>query len=85
MMDALVLHGRPSAALEKILEENTAFLTVTTYGMAARIDGLQKTDWDCVILDEAQAIKNPLTKQTREIKKLPARMQTMTAPFCSGG
>jgi len=75
MMDALVLHGKPSTALEKILEENTAFLTVTTYGMAARIEGLQKIDWDCVILDEAQAIKNPLTKQTREIKKLPARMR----------
>ena len=75
MMDALVLHGRPSAALEKILEEQPAFLTVTTYGMAARIEGLQKIDWDCVILDEAQAIKNPLTRQTREIKKLPARMR----------
>lgn len=74
-MDALVLHGKPSAALEKILEEQPAFLTVTTYGMAARIGGLQKIDWDCVILDEAQAIKNPLTKQTREIKKLSARMR----------
>ena len=77
MMDALVLHGRPSAALEKILEERPAFLTVTTYGMAARIEGLQKIDWDCVILDEAQAIKNPLAKQTREIKKLPARMRVV--------
>ncbi len=75
MMDALVLHGRPSAALEKILEERPAFLTVTTYGMAARIEGLQKIDWDC--LDEAQAIKNPLAKQTREIKKLPARMRVV--------
>ncbi len=31
--------------------------------------------WDCVILDEAQAIKNPGTKQTREIKKLQAQMR----------
>ena len=51
------------------------FLTVTTYGMAVRLKPLQERQWDCVILDEAQAIKNPLTKQTREIKKLPARMR----------
>lgn len=74
-MDALVLHGKSSAALEVILAEHSAFLTVTTYGMAARIEGLQSIKWDCVILDEAQAIKNPLTKQTRGIKKLPARMR----------
>lgn len=74
-MGALILHGKPSATLERILEEQAVFLTVTTYGMAARIEGLQKIDWDCVILDEAQAIKNPLTKQTREIKKLSARMR----------
>lgn len=43
--------------------------------MAMRLKALQETRWDCVILDEAQAIKNPLTKQTREIKKLPTRMR----------
>jgi len=74
-MDALFLHGKPSAALEELLAEETAFLTVTTYGMAARIRGLQAVTWDCVILDEAQAIKNPLAKQTREVKKLSARMR----------
>jgi non-specific serine/threonine protein kinase len=31
------------------------------------------TDWDLVILDEAQAIKNPGAKQTRAAKKLSAR------------
>jgi len=74
-MDVLFLHGKPSAILEKLLAEKTAFLTVTTYGMAARIKGLQSVTWDCVILDEAQAIKNPLAKQTREVKKLPAHMR----------
>mgnify|MGYP002508679136 CR=1 FL=1 len=39
--------------------QHPAFLTVTTYGMAARITGLQNIVWECVILDEAQAIKNP--------------------------
>jgi len=74
-MDALFLHGKPAAALEKLLAEETAFLTVTTYGMAVRIRGLQAITWDCVVLDEAQAIKNPLTKQTREVKKLSAHMR----------
>ena len=73
--ELLVLHGKTATALESLLAEQPAFLTVTTYGMATRIKGLQEITWDCVILDEAQAIKNPLTKQTRELKKLPARMR----------
>ena len=43
--------------------------------MSVRIPELQQTEWDCLILDEAQAIKNPLTKQTRTIKKIPAKMR----------
>lgn len=74
-MGTLFLHGKPSTALEKLLAETSVFLTITTYGMAARIKGLQSVSWDCVILDEAQAIKNPLALQTREIKKLPAHMR----------
>lgn len=74
-LDYQILHGRRAAALEEQLEENNVFLTITTYGMAMRLKALQETRWDCVILDEAQAIKNPLTKQTREIKKLPTRMR----------
>lgn len=74
-MDLLLLHGRSVVALEEELEENPAFLTITTYGMVPRIKGLQEIKWDCIILDEAQAIKNPGTKQTREIKKLSSRMR----------
>ena len=74
-MELQILHGKTSAALTRQLEESRAFLTITTYGMAARIPALQAVTWDCVILDEAQAIKNPVSKQTREIKKLTARMR----------
>ena len=63
------------ADLEKELAEEDVFLTVTTYGMVPRLKGLREICWDCLILDEAQAIKNPMTKQTREIKKLTARMR----------
>lgn len=74
-MDFQILHGMSSAALAKEFEESDVFLTITTYGMAMRIPALQKVTWDCLILDEAQAIKNPMTKQTREIKKIPTRMR----------
>lgn len=74
-MDYQILHGKPSVALELQMEEAQVFLTITTYGMAARIKALQAVAWDCVVLDEAQAIKNPATKQTKEIKKLSARMR----------
>lgn len=74
-MDVLLLHGKTAPNLTKIFQEQKAFLTITTYGMAARIKELQEVEWDCVVLDEAQAIKNPGTKQTREIKKLKSRMR----------
>lgn len=74
-MDILLLHGKTAPVLEKIFLEQEAFLTITTYGMVSRIKELQSMKWDCVVLDEAQAIKNPGTKQTREIKKLNARMR----------
>ncbi|CAM4014473.1 DEAD/DEAH box helicase [Alkalicoccus chagannorensis] len=45
---------------------------MTTYGMAARREDLASVRWDHVILDEAQAIKNPNTKQTKAVKQLQA-------------
>lgn len=70
-----VLHGKPASVLGAQMAEETAFLTITTYGMAARIKELAEPQWECIILDEAQAIKNPLTNQTRAIKKLKGRMR----------
>ena len=48
-------------------------LVITTYSMLARLEGLRAADWDWVILDEAQAIKNPAARQTRAVKKLRSR------------
>ncbi len=47
-------------------------LVVTTYAMATRLDWLALCPWSRLILDEAQAIKNPATKQTRAVKRIPA-------------
>ncbi len=45
-------------------------LVLTTYGMLQRQSWLQERDWRLLILDEAQAIKNPASRQTRATKKL---------------
>lgn len=68
-MPYYILHGK-----NNIVHEYT-FITITTYGMALRNVFLQERVWDCLILDEAQAIKNPATKQTRAIKKIPSHMR----------
>jgi SNF2 family DNA or RNA helicase len=48
-------------------------LVVTTYGTLLRAGWPAETRWDVVILDEAQAIKNPAAKQTRAAKAVNAR------------
>ncbi len=74
-MSVCILHGKSAKILGEELEAENAFLTITTYGMASRIKELEEITWDCLVLDEAQAIKNPLTKQTKQIKKLKSRMK----------
>lgn len=74
-MELAVLHGGGAAALGRRVKENPVFLNITTYGMVSRIKELRETEWSCIILDEAQAIKNPGTKQTKEIKRLSGRMR----------
>ncbi|MBI5444900.1 MAG: ATP-dependent helicase, partial [Deltaproteobacteria bacterium] len=48
-------------------------LVVTSYGMLLRQPWLQEVSWRLVILDEAQAIKNPGTRQARAVKALKSR------------
>lgn len=50
-----------------------ADLVVTTYGTVARVDWMSTLAWDLVIIDEAQAIKNPGARQTRAVKSLSGR------------
>src|SRR5690606_20017753 len=56
---------------EKQLEAHDA--VITTYGTATRTAWMQKHRWRSLILDEAQAIKNPGARQTRTIKAMQAR------------
>ncbi|MDD5727791.1 MAG: DEAD/DEAH box helicase [Victivallales bacterium] len=43
---------------------------VTTYGMLSRLHPLREITWTAVIVDEAQAIKNPQSKQSRAVRAL---------------
>jgi non-specific serine/threonine protein kinase len=47
-------------------------LVITTYGMLTRQPWLVERPWRLAILDEAQAIKNSGTKQTRAVKQVKA-------------
>ena len=47
-------------------------LVVSTYGLLRRQDWLTKVSWSLVIIDEAQAIKNASSAQTKSVKKMKA-------------
>ncbi|MGD1075960.1 MAG: SNF2-related protein, partial [Thermodesulfovibrionales bacterium] len=48
-------------------------LVITTYSLVQRYEWLHEREWNYIILDEAQAIKNPAAKQTRSIKRFKAQ------------
>lgn len=50
-------------------------IVLTTYGNVHRLEWLKETEWDLLILDEAQLIKNPTTKQTRSVKALVSQVR----------
>lgn len=54
------------------VKDELPFLTITTYGSVSRNPDIAKHNWDFLVLDEAQAIKNPLTRQSTAIKEIPA-------------
>jgi SNF2 family DNA or RNA helicase len=48
-------------------------VVLTTYGLTLRLSWLAETEWPLVVLDEAQAIKNPGAMQARAVKALRAK------------
>jgi hypothetical protein len=47
-------------------------VVITTYTMLGRLDWLHQREWRLVILDEAQAIRNSGTRQSRSVRELRA-------------
>ncbi|HZK01415.1 MAG TPA: DEAD/DEAH box helicase, partial [Anaerovoracaceae bacterium] len=70
-----ILHKSALKGKEEMQIDGEYFLYITTYGMANKLEELKAKVWDYLILDEAQAIKNPGTKQTKNIKLIPAKMR----------
>ncbi len=64
--------GNTNGGAIKASNADTYDVVVTTYGMLVRTDWIKKHDWRLLVLDEAQAIKNSGTKQTRAAKELTA-------------
>ena len=48
-------------------------LIITTYGMVTRLEWLSEFAWHWVVLDEAQAIKNHSTRQSKAVRQLQAQ------------
>jgi non-specific serine/threonine protein kinase len=48
-------------------------LVITTYALLHRQKWLEETQWSLIVLDEAQSIKNPSTRQTRAVKTLKGK------------
>ena len=74
-LKVIVHHGANRSkgqALAKEVEQ--ADLVITTYGTAVRdIETLAKFHWGKVVIDEAQAIKNPLAETSRQLRRLNAQ------------
>lgn len=51
---------------------NDCDLVITTYTMLTRLEWLRGHNWRLVVLDEAQAIRNSGTRQSRAVKELHA-------------
>ena len=76
-LTALIAHPSATAAadLKALAPERLreVDLVITSYGSLLRMPWIAEASWQLVVLDEAQAIKNPDAKQTRAAKKLKAQ------------
>jgi non-specific serine/threonine protein kinase len=76
-MKVLIAHPSriPSPELKKLpkKEVDAHDAVITTYGTVMRTEWMKSHAWRNVILDEAQAIKNPGAKQTKAVKALDSR------------
>jgi superfamily II DNA or RNA helicase len=71
-LTVLPLHGKERA--QRFSEISKADLVLTTYALLPRdVETLLPVEWHMVVLDEAQAIKNPATKVTQLVCELKTR------------
>jgi hypothetical protein len=72
----VIIHHGASRATSAQLEREIAGadVVITTYGTAVRdVEALSQHSWERVVLDEAQAIKNPANETAQQLRRIPAR------------
>ncbi|MEA3185275.1 MAG: hypothetical protein QOJ74_1752, partial [Ilumatobacteraceae bacterium] len=71
----VVHHGASRASADELAAEIAgADIVITTYATAVRdIDALTATNWRTLVLDEAQAIKNPTSDTSQQLRRLRAK------------
>jgi hypothetical protein len=71
----VIHHGASRASADELkAKAERADVVITTYGTAVRdIDAISGFEWARVVLDEAQAIKNPASDVAQELRRIPAR------------
>ncbi len=71
----VVHHGASRASAAGLAAEvASSDLVITTYGTAVRdVEALESIEWDRVVLDEAQAIKNHTNETSQQLRRIPAR------------
>ncbi len=72
----VVVHHGASRATGEDLDRTVAGadLVITTYGTAVRdVEALAERTWDRLVLDEAQAIKNPTSETAQQLRRISAR------------
>jgi hypothetical protein len=65
-----VFHGKG-----RVLPDKDINLVLTTYGILQRESTLREREWHCVVLDEAQAIKNAITISSRASRVLKSKFR----------
>jgi len=76
-LKVVVHHGASRASAKEIdAELGDADVVITTYGTAVRdVEALSERTWTRVVLDEAQAIKNPTSETAQQLRRIPARIR----------
>ncbi|MFT5468964.1 MAG: SNF2 family DNA or RNA helicase [Verrucomicrobiales bacterium] len=72
-----IFYAHPSQIAREQLLARSSFqpfdAVLTTYSMLGRLPNISGTAWNVIVIDEAQAIKNPTTEQTLAVKALKSR------------